>query len=471
LLLSIGLLIVARHALLWRAALKWLSMALVPGLLFVILPQNGSFELSDLTMDFDQAPYLHHSVEESADGWGIPFDDDVWLERYGLSAGVLSPGDVLTVTFDWSNLKGDHQVSVRLVSPAALRHEVQPLAETIARGDQARVVRLRLPEDAPRGVYLVQVRVFDGAGELRSRTPAGRRRGVLYLRAVRVPQGPGLPATTSVLAPFGPAIHLYGASVSPLDDGKLAVRLAWSTGEPVAANYGISLRIVDAAGNAFVQFDTQPGYGFLPTSMWRLGELVTDRYVLDVPADTPAADGYRLLVILYQVDTGQPIGQAYLGSFALPLEVTFDARRPPRVFVLPPFPQGHAVDFGGQIRLVAYELDQQADAIRLTLWWQAQVSPAEDYTVFVHLFDPETEQIPVQSDGMPQGGGYPTSWWSSGEVVSETVRLSLSEVLPGEYRLAVGLYDQSAVRLTAVDARGQPLAGDRAILEETVWVP
>jgi len=81
----------------------------------------------------------------------------------------------------------------------------------------------------------------------------------------------------------------------------------------------------------------------------------------------------------------------------------------------------------------------------------------------VHLFDPETEEILAQSDAMPRGGAYPTSWWQAGEVVSETVTLPLAGVPSGRYRLAVGLYDPSG-RLPAIGADGQRLADDRVIL-------
>ena len=41
---------------------------------------------------------------------------------------------------------------------------------------------------------------------------------------------------------------------------------------------------------------------------------------------------------------------------------------------------------------------------------------------------------------MPSAWSYPTSWWRAGEVVSETVRLELTGVPPGDYRVAVGWY-------------------------------
>jgi hypothetical protein len=170
------------------------------------------------------------------------------------------------------------------------------------------------------------------------------------------------------------------------------------------------------------------------------------------------------------VSTLEPLGQVRLGDFSFPLEPgsPFEARRPPRSFSLPPLRNPVDVDFGEEIRLAGYDLEhgggEGEDVLRLTLWWQALRLPQADYTVFVHLFDPTTEDIPIQSDAQPRGGSYPTSWWTEGEVVSETVTLPLADVPGGTYRLAVGFYDSTLARLPAIGPDGQPLSSDRAIL-------
>jgi hypothetical protein len=261
-------------------------------------------------------------------------------------------------------------------------------------------------------------------------------------------------------------------TVAQLDPQRLAVRLAWSAARPVAANYGVSLRLLDAAGQLRVQEDSQPGYGFLPTSLWRPGELIADRYVLALPDDLAPGEGYDLQVVLYQVPTLETLGQALVGDFALPLEAEtpFEARRPPRSFVLPDLQNSLEVDFGAEVRLAGYDLERGQEALQLTLWWQALQAPQADYTVFVHLFDPLTQEIPTQSDALPRGGMYPTSWWAAGEVVSETVTLPLEDVPQGTYRLAVGLYDRALTRLQAVTSDGQRLPDDRLILPAEVRI-
>ncbi|MGD1994805.1 MAG: hypothetical protein PVI59_16550, partial [Anaerolineae bacterium] len=213
-----------------------------------------------------------------------------------------------------------------------------------------------------------------------------------------------------------------------------------------------------------------PGYGFLPTSLWRPGEQVVDRYLLALPDDLPRGHGYQLEVVLYNFPSLAPLGQARVGEFALPLETVFEMERPPRSFSVPELDHAVAVDFGDQIRLEGVELARQPASIDLTLWWRALQVPAADYTVFVHLFAPGDPQAVVQSDAQPRRGAYPTSWWAAGEVVSETVTLSLEDVPAGTYQLALGLYDRSVTRLPAVDADGAPIPDARLVLPVDVTV-
>jgi hypothetical protein len=435
-------------------------------LLVVFRQPAGPVDASDLTMDFDHMPYLHHNPT------GVDFEGAARLTGYSLSAEELAPGDELAVRLDWAEADDVQTAVVRLVSPAAVRYDVEPLAEAACspQATDCDVLTLQLPHDTPRGVYLLQLRLFGRERELHALTTGGRTQAILYLRPVRLIRGPTLLPESSVQAPFGRAIRLLGATISQPASDRLAVRLTWSAVQPVAANYGISLRLLDDDDQAVVKFDTQPGYGFLPTSTWRSGELVADRYTLALPQDLPAGEGYRLQVVLYQVSTLVAVGEARLGEFRLPMETPVDVQRPPRSFVVPTLENRVAVDFGGQVRLVGFDLQQGDDDLSVMLWWQATQVPGDDYTVFVHLFDPATEELFAQSDAMPRRGAYPTSWWAAGEVVSETVTLPLAEVPEGVYGLAVGLYDRTVTRLVAIGPGGNRVPDDRLILPAEVVV-
>ena len=273
-----------------------------------------------------------------------------------------------------------------------------------------------------------------------------------------------------MLALVGPDIRLHAATLQG-KDSYLVAQMEWSAVRQITANYQVSVRLLDPDGNLRASLDTQPGYGFAPTSLWRPGERVGDRYNLALPGNLAAADGYRLMFIFYRMPSTAEVARVTLPPFALPLveRVTFEP--PPRLFELPPQSHPLDVDFGGQIKLAGYELTTDPGALALTLWWQARSQPHADYTVFVHLFDPSTNQNVTQSDAMPRAGSYPTTAWLPGEVVSETVRLDLSVVLPGDYQLAVGLYDaMTATRLSATSADGLPVPDNRLVLEDIIEV-
>jgi hypothetical protein len=126
-----------------------------------------------------------------------------------------------------------------------------------------------------------------------------------------------------------------------------------------------------------------------------------------------------------------------------------------------------------RFRLRGCDLDQgtftSGDELELTLYWQG-VEYANyfglDYSVFVHLVDRE-DNVWAQSDGYPVGGLYPTSHWSSTEVVIPDRRgILLPPGIPTDrYRLEVGMYLlQTGDRLEVWDESGDRV-GDRIIVD------
>jgi hypothetical protein len=125
--------------------------------------------------------------------------------------------------------------------------------------------------------------------------------------------------------------------------------------------------------------------------------------------------------------------------------------------------------FGDEFELLGYELAQEHDTLRLTLHWRALQRPETYYKVFVHLFDPATGMVVAQYDAAPRGWSYPTTWWEEGEVVSDEVSLSLSDVPDGRYRLGIGLYvPDTGERLTLGHAAGEQQVPGRLVLQEQI---
>ena len=116
-----------------------------------------------------------------------------------------------------------------------------------------------------------------------------------------------------------------------------------------------------------------------------------------------------------------------------------------------------------------------ANTLHVTLHWEAERTPAADYVRFVHLgpADGPTDARPVaQSDGEPCAGSCPTTGWTVGEPVLDSVQIPLRDVAGGTLRLALGWYNpDTQERLPGVDFSGRGLSDDRLLLDETVTVP
>jgi hypothetical protein len=119
--------------------------------------------------------------------------------------------------------------------------------------------------------------------------------------------------------------------------------------------------------------------------------------------------------------------------------------------------------FGEAIRLAGYntQLDRQTGHIEVTLYWQVLATPAEDYTIFVHLLD-ETGQRHSQADKRPLDGAFPTGLWRAGDLLHTQHTLAVPEICrQSACYLAVGFYEVASLERLAV-TQGQ--ATDDAVL-------
>jgi len=128
--------------------------------------------------------------------------------------------------------------------------------------------------------------------------------------------------------------------------------------------------------------------------------------------------------------------------------------------------------FGDQVELLGYDLDtsdvRPGGTVELTLYWRALRPIDANYTVFVHLVDMEGKKL-GQMDSEPLNGTYPTSVWPPSTVVRDKHVVPVAEdLVPDEYRLAVGLYELATMeRLAAFDQAGTALADRKVILDST----
>ncbi len=127
--------------------------------------------------------------------------------------------------------------------------------------------------------------------------------------------------------------------------------------------------------------------------------------------------------------------------------------------------------FGDRILLLRYSLEtktlSRGESLKLRLYWSCESKVDKDYTVFVHLVDSQGNLV-AQTDSPPIGGSYPTSSWDAGEMIPDSVELVIPrDLASGEYRVEIGMYDASLVRLEILGVNGQPI-GDHLLLDTVI---
>jgi 4-amino-4-deoxy-L-arabinose transferase-like glycosyltransferase len=236
-------------------------------------------------------------------------------------------------------------------------------------------------------------------------------------------------------------LHWYGLSaVAP--DGQVVVRVLGRDGAPVDQR------------------------AFAPRVV--LERITQDRLALQVSAtDRPMIDQVTLA---YVGGDGRAVPLVTRNRYPAGEEV---ALGPVKVIpqTAPRYSPEHGVDvrLGDAIRLVGYTLSPTqiapGEVLQVVLYWAADASVGEDYSVFVHLLGKEGVPI-AQGDGRPDRGSYPTIYWEAGEQIVDIHSLPVpAGVTEGVYALGVGLYlPQTLQRLPAYDARGTRLPSDVAVL-------
>jgi hypothetical protein len=130
-----------------------------------------------------------------------------------------------------------------------------------------------------------------------------------------------------------------------------------------------------------------------------------------------------------------------------------------------------AATFGGQMRLLGHAIEpgeiRPGGSLTVTLGWEAVGPVAADYSVVTILKERDGQPVEQNQRGLG-GGGEGTAAWEPGRWVFRTASLDLKRSLqPGEYTLAVGLYDSKARKLVPPDG-ARP--GDETVSLGTVQV-
>lgn len=112
-------------------------------------------------------------------------------------------------------------------------------------------------------------------------------------------------------------------------------------------------------------------------------------------------------------------------------------------------------NFGPTITLEGFSLNQKqyspGDIVNLELIWEKITANDLDAKVFVHLYN-DAGEIVAQHDGYPANGTRPPYNWHIGEQIPDPHTIHLPpDLAPGEYQLAVGLYNPATNERIPID--------------------
>jgi hypothetical protein len=241
--------------------------------------------------------------------------------------------------------------------------------------------------------------------------------------------------------------------------GELSV--TWLADRPPERDLDMRASFVDDEGQVTQRESFRIGDEDWPTSKWPVGAAATYAYPVQIgPFIQPGE--YALVLELVDSVSGQMHGE--------PVTIgRIEVAALPRVFVPPTTMHALSADFGDSLALLGYNIKPGDEVLRLTLHWQAQKRMDVFYKFFVHLYGVDSGVLVTQTDVVPRDWTYPTTWWEAGEVVSDEILLPLKEVPPGQYQLAVGVYDaESGERLLVIDAAGEESPDGRLVLPEEI---
>lgn len=128
-----------------------------------------------------------------------------------------------------------------------------------------------------------------------------------------------------------------------------------------------------------------------------------------------------------------------------------EAQRPPQ--------QSFEVTLGDGIGLLGYDVQpaplKAGEILYLQLHWMVTSPPRADWTVFTHLLARDAGgavTLVTGHDSRPGGGSLPTTRWQAGWRILDEYQLALPhELAPGDYEIAIGLYQPSGERLPTTE--------------------
>ena len=273
---------------------------------------------------------------------------------------------------------------------------------------------------------------------------------------------------------FGSAIDFLGYDLdgTSFEAGdQFDLTLYWHALAQPQEHYTLAVQLVSTVPgetDLLINLNTWTGGGNYPTGNWHPGDVIVDRYRLQLPDTVVRTQAWYLQVLLFNADDGirlpVTLDNQLVGEFAVLTSLRVGATDPEDLS--PPELDRLAapIRFGEALALDGVGTTPGDEALGLTLWWRSIAPVDADYIVFVHLYDADG-QLVATADAPPLAGGFPTSMWQPGDRVLDERIVAWPTKDGNTPRLGIGWYDpDTGVRLEATTADSARLSEDTAMI-------
>jgi hypothetical protein len=159
---------------------------------------------------------------------------------------------------------------------------------------------LRVPAEYPPGDYRLNLRLLDAGDETVMTADLGP---IMIEDVERLFSPPKM--NYPLAATFGNQIHLSGYDLEATGPNRFNLSLVWQAESVPAESYTVFVHVLDQEGNCCVwQQDIIPLQGTYPTDRWLQGEVINDKYQIELPDELPEGS-YPIEIGLYFAETGQ----------------------------------------------------------------------------------------------------------------------------------------------------------------------
>jgi 4-amino-4-deoxy-L-arabinose transferase-like glycosyltransferase len=258
-------------------------------------------------------------------------------------------------------------------------------------------------------------------------------------------------------------VYLLGVQVEPegFETGDtIRVNLYWRAESSSLSALEAVVRLWTVGGRLLGQRQQIPAGESYPPDLWQAGDLVHDVYRIRVEEPGPAICS----VMISAWDSDGTLGEVTTPALCELAPPTLSEQAIP-----------HPLQYtlGNSVLLSGYDLRpgtaSEGTGWTVTLFWRALGEIQESYAVFVHVVSADGGLI-GQGDGPPLAGDYPTDRWSMGQVFADPHVISLTEDVPADVYLLVGLYRPTdGVRLPAHTSTGERVRDDAVRIDLDGW--